>query len=99
MVVLGILLIVIGILAILAGLFINDGSAELLGISMSAETLFVVGAVAGALVLWGFSLTKWGTKRGLAHRQERKELLKLQREQTTGPQPSGGDERTPPAGA
>ena len=37
----------------------------------------LVGVAAGAAILWGFSILKWGTKRGLAHRKERKELTKL----------------------
>ena len=32
---------------------------------------------AGAAVLWGFSILKWGTRRSLAHRRERKELTEL----------------------
>ena len=32
------------------------------------------GVAAGAAILWGYSILKWGTKRSLAHRRERKEL-------------------------
>ena len=28
----------------------------------------------GAAVLWGFSILKYGTKRGIAHRRERRKL-------------------------
>ena len=38
---------------------------------------FFVGVAAGAAILWGFSILKWGTKRSLAHRRERKELTEL----------------------
>ncbi len=38
---------------------------------------FLVGVAAGAAILWGFSILKWGTRRSLAHRKERKELTKL----------------------
>ena len=38
---------------------------------------FFVGVAAGAAILWGFSILKWGTKRSLAHRKERKELTEL----------------------
>jgi hypothetical protein len=44
---------------------------------MSALGIFLVGVVAGALILWGISLLKWGTRRGLERRRERKELSRL----------------------
>jgi hypothetical protein len=77
MVVLGLLLILLGAIAILSALFVSEGTAELLGIDMSALAIFLVGVAAGAAILWGYSIIKWGTKRGLAHRRERKELTQL----------------------
>lgn len=77
MVVLGILLIVLGSLAVVAAIFVSEGTGELLGIDMSALGIFLVGVVAGALILWGISLLKWGTRRGLERRRERKELTRL----------------------
>jgi hypothetical protein len=50
---------------------------ELLGVDVTTLESFFVGVAAGAAILWGFSLLKWGTRRGLAHRKERKELTKL----------------------
>ena len=38
---------------------------------------FFVGVAAGAAIMLGFSILKWGTKRSLAHRRERKELTEL----------------------
>ncbi len=38
---------------------------------------FFVGVAAGAAIMRGFSILKWGTKRSLAHRKERKELTEL----------------------
>lgn len=77
MVILGLLLILVGAAAILAGVFLNDGTAELIGVEMSSMTIFLVGVAAGALVLWGISILKWGTKRGIARRRENKELNRL----------------------
>lgn len=77
MVVLGFLLIILGALAILAGVFLNEGTGELLGADMGSVGIFLVGVAAGALVLWGISILKWGTKRGLARRRENKELSRL----------------------
>jgi hypothetical protein len=77
MVILGLLLIILGAIAILSAIFVSEGSGELLGIDMSSLEIFLVGVAAGAAVLWGYTILKWGTKRGLAHRRERKELTKL----------------------
>ena len=44
---------------------------------MTTLESFFVGVGAGAAILWGFSILKWGTRRGLAHRKERKELHEL----------------------
>ncbi len=74
MVILGLLLILLGAVAILSAVFVSQGTAELLGIDMSSLQIFLVGVAAGAAVLWGYSLLKWGTKRGLAQRKERKEM-------------------------
>jgi hypothetical protein len=78
MVILGLLLIIIGGGAIVAALFSEPGTAgELLGFDITTLQAFLVGVAAGASILLGLSILKWGTKRGLAHRKERKELNKL----------------------
>lgn len=77
MVTLGIVLIAVGSLAVLAAIFVSEGQAELLGMDLSALAIFLVGVAAGAAVLWGFSILKYGTKRGLAARKERRELEAL----------------------
>lgn len=77
MVILGLLLIVIGALAILAALFVSDGSGHILGIAVTTPTIFIAGVVAGVLILWGYTILKYGTKRGLRQRKERKQLSEL----------------------
>lgn len=77
MVILGILLLLLGALAILAGVFLDLASGELFGIDMGSVAIFLFGVVAGALVLLGVSMVKWGTKRSLARRREKKELNRL----------------------
>ncbi len=83
MVILGLLLVLVGVLVILAGLFTTDvsagGQVEALGIGIGAPTLFVFGVVAGVLVLVGFSVTKYGAKRGLRQRREAKRIDELSR--------------------
>lgn len=79
MVILGLLLIVVGAIAILSALFVSEPGTggELLGFEVTTFQSFLVGVAAGAAILWGFSILKWGTKRGLAQRKDRKELHKL----------------------
>lgn len=80
MVILGLVLIALGALGILAGIFLTDvegGHVEFLGINMGAEALFLIGVAAGLAVLWGFGILKFGTKRGLKQRKEHRRLNEL----------------------
>jgi len=78
MVILGLLLIALGAVAIVAALGTVEGSGvELLGTDISAMALFFIGLGAGIAILWGFSLTKWGTKRSIRQRRESKKLNAL----------------------
>ena len=79
MVFLGLALIIIGGIAILSALFVSEPGTggELMSFDVTTLESFFVGVGAGAAILWGFSILKWGTRRGLAHRKERKELTKL----------------------
>ena len=77
MVILGLLLIVLGALAIVAAAFVGEGTGELLGIEMSVLAIFLVGVASGAAVLWGWTILKYGTKRGIQTRRERKKLDEL----------------------
>jgi hypothetical protein len=79
MLVFGLILIVLGVLALLAGLFTagDTGDASLLGIHLGATTVFLVGVFAGVAVLWGFTITKFGTRRELQHRRDQRRLREL----------------------
>ncbi len=77
MVILGLLLIGVGVIAILSAVFVSEGSAQLLGLDLTALGIFLVGVGAGAAVLWGYSILKYGTRRELKARRERKELNEL----------------------
>ena len=77
MVILGLLLILAGAIAILSALFVSEGSGELLGVDMSTLAIFLIGVGAGAAILWGYTILKYGTKRELRARRERKELNQL----------------------
>ena len=77
MVILGLLLIGVGVIAILSAVFVSEGSAQLLGLDLTALGIFLVGVGAGAALLWGYSILKYGTRRELKARRERKELNEL----------------------
>ncbi|MGZ4464309.1 MAG: hypothetical protein ACXVWZ_02925 [Nocardioides sp.] len=77
MVILGILLVLGGVLVLLAGLFTAHGADQFLGTDVNATTVFFLGVAAGVAVLWGFSITKFGTVRSLRHRRESRRLSEL----------------------
>ena len=78
MVFLGLLLILLGALAIVAVVLDVDSiRVELLGAEISALALFLLGVGSGVAILWGFGILKFGTKRSLKHRREQKELAEL----------------------
>ena len=77
MVVLGLLLLLAGVVVILVGVLtadITSTGAEVLGIDVSAVTLFLLGVGAAAAVLWGFSLAKLGARKAMQARREHKKL-------------------------
>lgn len=74
----GLVLLVVGALAIVAAVFTADGTGvELLGFDVTALGLYLIGLGSGVAILWGIGLTKWGTKRSLRHRREAKQLSEL----------------------
>lgn len=77
MVVVGLLLMVLGAVAVVAAVFTASGTVELLGFDLSALALFFVGLGAGLAILWGFGFSKWGTKRTMRQRRETKKLNEL----------------------
>ncbi|GAA1943449.1 hypothetical protein [Nocardioides hwasunensis] len=79
MVILGLGLIILGGIAVLSAIFVSEPGTggELLGFDVTTLDSFFVGVAAGAAILWGFAVLRWGTKRSLAHRKERKELHDL----------------------
>ena len=79
MVILGLALMILGAIAVLSAIFVSEPGTggELLGFDVTILQSFLIGVAAGAALLWGFTILKWGTRRGLAQRRERKELTKL----------------------
>jgi hypothetical protein len=75
----GLLLMVLGVLAVLAAVFTATGeSVEVLGLDISAVGLYLLGLGSGVAILWGFSISKWGTKRTLRQRREARKIDELQ---------------------
>ena len=80
MVILGLVLIAIGALAIVSGVFtakVDDGQLQLLGQDLGPVTLFVIGVGSAVLIWWGLWIFKSGSKRSWARRKEQKRLEKL----------------------
>lgn len=81
MLILGLLLIGGGTLLVLASVFTakvtESGSLELLGTEVGAVTLFLLGVGAGAAILWGLAIAKFGAKRAMAKRRESQKLEEL----------------------
>jgi len=76
--VIGLLLMLVGALAVVAAVFTADGSnVELLGLDVSAFGMYLIGLASGVAILWGFTISKWGTKRNLRQRRENKQLNDL----------------------
>ena len=76
MLVLGLVLLLLGLLAVVAAVFTSEPGTggELLGFDVTTFGSFVLGLAAGAAILLGVSLMQRGTKRTVAHRRQRKEL-------------------------
>lgn len=80
MLILGFLLIAGGALLILASVFTADvvgGAVEVIGIGVSPVTLFLMGVASGVAILWGLGISKFGAKRELAQRKERRKINDL----------------------
>jgi type VI protein secretion system component VasK len=80
MVILGLVLIAVGALAIVCGLFTSelDGTQlQFLGQDLSPAALFIIGVGSAVLIWWGLWILKAGSKRSWAHRKEQKRLEKL----------------------
>lgn len=80
MVILGLVLILLGGLAIVSAVFaldIDNSGIQYLSIGVSPFVLFLIGLISAVAILWGFSLAKWGGKRGLARRREQKRMDNL----------------------
>lgn len=81
MLLLGLAVILVGVVLILLGVLATDvsplGQIDIIGIDVGTTTLFVLGIAAGAAVLWGGSLAKYGIRRSLKQRKEDKKMEQL----------------------
>jgi uncharacterized membrane protein len=80
MLILGLVLIVVAAVLIVLGLFttgngnLDDPTATMLGLPVGATPIFVIGLVAGVLLLFGISLTKWGGKLQMKYMKQKREM-------------------------
>ncbi len=81
MLLLGLLVVLVGVVLILLGVFATDvsplGQIDIIGIDIGTTTLFLLGIGAGAAVLFGSSIAKYGVRRGLKQRKENKKMEEL----------------------
>ena len=77
MVILGLLLVLLGALAVIVALFEASGDVDVFGNDLTAATVFLFGVGAGVAILFGFSVIKFGTRRSLARRRESREMSEL----------------------
>jgi len=80
MVIIGLVLIALGAVAIVCGVFtaeIDGQNLKLAGIELSPTALFIVGVAAAVAIWWGLWLLKSGSKRSWARRKEQKRLEEL----------------------
>jgi hypothetical protein len=86
MVIIGLVLIALGAVAIVLGLFtaeLDGTTLKLAGIELSPMALFFVGVAAALAIWWGLWILKSGSKRSWARRKEQKRLEKLSEELDT----------------
>ena len=80
MVILGLILIALGALVIVGGLFqasLDGTQLEYLGLDVSPAALFLIGVGAAVAIWWGLWILKSGSKRSWARRKEQKRLEEL----------------------
>ena len=84
MVIFGLVLVALGAVIVVLGLFTsevkfedNEATVEIANVNLSTEGLFLAGVIAAALILVGLWAIKLGAKMGWKHRKEQKRLNEL----------------------
>jgi hypothetical protein len=103
MAIIGVLLIVVGALLVLGGIFglgydVVDGSpdertTEFLGFNVAPEAIFLLGVAAATLILLGLWCLKYGAQRGWRRRREQKKLDELHDKLDEADRAEGRDDR------
>lgn len=81
MLALGLVLLVIGVLVLLGGIFTagDAGRASLVGVHLGATSVFLLGVFSAAAILLGLWCVKLGTKRSIRHARDQRRLHDLSR--------------------
>lgn len=84
MVILGLILVGVGALLVVLGLFTSEVTFEdnattvkIANVDLSIEAVFIAGMIAAVLILVGLWAMKLGAKQGWRHRKEQKRLNEL----------------------
>jgi len=80
MVILGLVLIVVGALAIVSAVFgaeFDGDQLQYVNMDVSPLALFLIGVGSAVAIWWGLSIFRIGTKRSWARRKEQKRLTEL----------------------
>ena len=80
MLILGLVIIAVGAILVIGGLFATEmkgSDIEFFGIGVTPTAFFLIGLLAGLFILFGLSVTKWGAKRELKQRKEQKKMDEL----------------------
>jgi high-affinity Fe2+/Pb2+ permease len=80
MVIIGLLLIALGAVAIVLGVFtaeLDGTTLQFAGVELSPIALFIIGVAAAVAIWWGLWMLKSGSKRSWARRKEQKRLEEL----------------------
>ena len=80
MVIIGLVLIVLGAVGIVCGVFtteVDGGKLQFLGQDLSPMALFLIGVASAVAIWWGLWILKSGSQRSWARRKEQKRLSKL----------------------
>lgn len=82
MLALGLVLLVLGVLVLLAGIFTagDSGAASLVGVHLGATTVFLLGVFSAAAILLGLWCVKLGTKRSIKLARDQRRLQHLSRQ-------------------
>lgn len=78
MFVIGLVLIVLGAVAIIGAVTSSEGTVNVVGFDdLTALTMFLAGLASGVAILLGLAIMRFAARRSMKHRREQKKLAEL----------------------